>query len=62
MSKPASHVVAFFLWLVALAQLLRVVFGIRVTAQGVDIPLWVSGVAFIVLVALGISLWRERRE
>jgi hypothetical protein len=61
MKKPASLAVAIFLWLIALVQLLRVVFGIRVTTQGVDIPLWVSGLAFIVLVASGIWLWRERR-
>jgi hypothetical protein len=62
MKKPASLAVAIFLWLIALVQLLRVIFDIRVTAQGVDIPLWVSGLAFIVLVALGIWLWRERRQ
>jgi hypothetical protein len=62
MKKPASLVAAIFLWLIALAQLLRVIFGIRVTAQGVDIPLWVSALAFIVLVTLGIWLWRERPQ
>ena len=62
MKKPASLAVAIFLWLIALVQLLRVIYGIRVTAQSVDIPLWVSGLAFVVLVALGIWLWRERRQ
>jgi len=62
MKKPASLVVAILLWLIALVQLLRVIFGIRVTAQGVDIPPWVSGLAFSVLVASGIWLWRERRQ
>jgi hypothetical protein len=59
--RPASLVVAVFLWLVALVQLLRVLFRIEVTAQGDDIPLWVSGVAFVVLGGLGFWLWRERR-
>jgi hypothetical protein len=62
MRKPALLVAAVFLWLIALAQLLRVLFRIEVTVQGVDIPLWVSGLAFIVLGALGIWLWHERRE
>ena len=61
MRKPASLVAAIFLWLIALAQLLRVLFRIEVTVQGVDIPLWVSGLALIVLGALGIWLWRERQ-
>jgi hypothetical protein len=61
MRKPASLVAAVFFWLIALAQLLRVLFRREVTVQGVDIPLWVSGLAFIVLGALGIWLWRERQ-
>ena len=47
---------------IALAQSLRVVFRVEVTAGGVNIPLWVSILAVIVLGALGIWLWRERRE
>ena len=61
-NRPASLVAAIFLWLVALAQLLRVLFRMEVRAGDVSIPLWVSILAFIVLAALGIWLWRERRE
>jgi hypothetical protein len=61
MEKPAWLVVAIVLWLVALVQLLRVLFRIEATAQGEDIPFWVSGVAFVVLGGLGFWLWRERR-
>ena len=61
-NRPASLVVAIFLWLIALAQLLRVLFRVDVRAGDVSIPLWVSILAFIVLAALGIWLWRERRE
>jgi hypothetical protein len=39
MKKPASLVAAIVLWLIALAQLLRVIFRGEVTAQGVHIPL-----------------------
>jgi hypothetical protein len=60
--KPASLVVAILLWLIALGQLLRVLFRVEVRAGEVSIPVWVSGLAFIVLVALGAWLWRERRE
>jgi lipopolysaccharide export LptBFGC system permease protein LptF len=62
MKRPASLVAAILFWLIALAQLLRVLFRVQVTAGGVNIPLWVSILAFIVLGALGIWLWRERRE
>jgi hypothetical protein len=33
-----------------------------VTAGNHDAPLWASGVAFVVLAALGLWLWRERKE
>jgi hypothetical protein len=62
MNKPASLVAAIFLWLIALAQLLRVLLRVRVTAGSHDIPLWPSAVAFIVLAGLGMWLWRERQE
>jgi hypothetical protein len=62
MRKPASLVAAIVFWLIALAQLLRVLLRVEVTARGVNIPLWPSAVAFIVLGALGIWLWRERQE
>jgi hypothetical protein len=62
MERPASFVASILFWLIALAQLLRVLFRVEVTAGGVNIPIWVSILAFIVLGALGIWLWRERRE
>jgi len=60
-NRPASLVVAIFLWPIALAQLLRVLFRVEVRAGDISIPFWVSSVAFIVLAALGTWLWRERR-
>jgi uncharacterized membrane protein len=62
MKRPASLAAAILFWLVALAQLLRVLLRVRVTAGGHDIPLWLSAVVFVVLGALGLWLWRERRE
>lgn len=59
MRKPASLIAVIVLWLIALAQLLRVLFRVQVSAGGHDIPLWPSAVAFIVLGALGVWLWRE---
>jgi hypothetical protein len=62
MKKQASLVAAILFWLIALAQLLRVLFRLEVTAGGVNIPLWVSILATVILGTLGIWLWRERRE
>jgi len=62
MQKPASLVAAIVFWLIALGQLLRVILRVRVTAGSHDISLWPSAVAFVVLGALGIWLWRERQE
>jgi hypothetical protein len=61
MKKPATLVAAIVFWLIAVAQLLRVLLRVEVTARGVNIPLWPSAVAFIVLGTLGIWLWRERK-
>jgi len=48
MKKPASLVAAIVFWLIALAQLLRVLFRVEVKAGGLDIPLWPSVLAVIV--------------
>ena len=60
MKRPASLGAAIVFWLIALAQLLRVLLSVRVTAGSHDIPLWLSAVAFVVLGALGMWLWRDR--
>ena len=62
MKRPASLVSVIVFWLIALAQLLRVLLRVRVTAGSHDVPLWLSGVAFVGLGAVGLWLWRERRE
>jgi hypothetical protein len=60
MKKPPSLVAAIVFWLIAIVRLLRVLLRVRVTAGSHDIPLWLSAVAFVVLGALGMWLWRER--
>lgn len=62
MKKPASLVAAILFWLIALAQLLRVLLQVRVTAGSHDIPFWPSAMAFVVLGLLGVWLWRERQR
>ncbi len=60
MKNLASAVTAIVLGLMALAQLLRVIFELEVTVQGVDVPRWVSGLALIVFAFLASWLWIER--
>jgi hypothetical protein len=57
--KPVARLTTIFLALVALAQLLRLVFQVEVIAGGVRIPLWASAVACVVIGGLAILLWRE---
>ncbi len=60
MKRPASLVVGILLLLMACAQLCRLVLGINVVAAGMEIPVWPSAIASIVLAALGIWLLKER--
>ena len=62
MKKPASLVSAIVFWVIALAQLLRDILRVRMTAGSYDIPLWLSSSAFVVFGTLGLWLWRERQE
>lgn len=61
MKKRASLVAAIVFWLMALAQLLRLLFRVEVRAGGTEIPLWVSVPAVLILGALGVWLWLDRR-
>ena len=59
--KPFTVISIFVLSLVSILQLTRLVLGWDVSVNGVAIPVWVSGVAFIVSGGLGVMLWRESR-
>ena len=60
--KPATFLASFIFCLVALAHLLRLIFGIEIIAGGHVIPQWVSVPGFLVPGALAVSLWRESRS
>ena len=60
--KPATVAAATLLTVIALLQLLRAVAGVRVIVGDTVIPIWVSGVACVVLGGLAIGLWREARR
>jgi len=62
MKRPASLVVAILLFVMAAAQAGRFIIGLNVTAEGVEIPVWISAVAAIALAVLGIWLLKERNS
>jgi len=60
MQRPASLLVGILLLVMAIAQLCRFILKVDVVAAGMEIPLWPSAVASVVLAALGIWLLKER--
>lgn len=62
MDKPFTLVAVVVLSLVSLLQLLRLLSGWAITINGIAVPLWASGVAFLVAAGLAAMVWRERRS
>jgi hypothetical protein len=58
-AKPATFATTILLFLIALGQLLRVAFHVKVIANGIAIPLWGSAIACVVAAILAVMLWRE---
>ena len=62
MTKPFTITAVVLLSLIALLQLLRFTLGWEVTVNGIFIPVWVSGVAFLVAAWLAVMVWQEMRR
>ena len=62
MRKPAEVMAVALLAAVAIAHLLRILLGLQVTVADRHIPMWVSGVAFLVAGGIAVGLWRGRRS
>jgi hypothetical protein len=61
-TKPFTSITVVFLVLIALVQLLRFILGWEVMLNGVTIPVWASGFAFVIAAGLAVMLWREMRK
>ena len=61
MKKPFTITAVALFSLLALLQLLRFTLGWEVTVNGVTVPVWVSGIAFVLAAGLAVMLWRETR-
>ncbi len=60
MNRPASLVAGIFLAFISLAQLCRFVFGVRIIVGNMEIPVWLSALAFGGTAALALWLLSER--
>jgi len=57
-----AQVSGVFFSLLALVQLTRTIMGWPVEVAGVAIPVWASGVAFVIVTALAIWAFRTARS
>ena len=61
MKKPFTITAVALFSLIAMLQLLRFTLGWEVTVNGVTVPVWVSGIVFVIAAGLAVMLWRETR-
>ena len=57
--KPFTTTAAAVFALIALMQLLRFILRWQITVSGAIVPVWVSGIAFVIAAGLAVMLWRE---
>ena len=62
MKKPFTSVAAFIFAVIALVHLLRLVYGWVVSIAGGDVPMWASGLGFLISGVLAAGLWWESRK
>ena len=60
--KPFTAITVVLLALIAVVQLLRFVLGWEVTVNGLIVPIWLSGIAFVITAGLALMVWREARQ
>ena len=60
--KPFTTLSVVFFSLIALLQLLRFILSWEVTVNGISIPVWASGIAFVITAAIAAMLRRESRR
>lgn len=60
--KPFTTIAAVVFALIAVMQLLRVILSWGVTVNGVTVPVWLSGIAFVIMAGLAVMVWREARR
>ena len=59
MKKPFTMIAIGLFSLIAVLQLLRLILGWEVTVDGLSVPVWVSGIAFVIAGGLAVTVWLE---
>ena len=62
MKKPFTLIAIGLFSLITVLQLLRFILGWEVTVNGLSVPVWVSGIAFVVAGGLAVMVWLEARK
>ena len=62
MKKPFTLLAVAVFALVALAHVLRLVYGWEATINGAAVPMWASGLGLVVAGGLAVMLWQESRK
>ena len=62
MKRPFTMIAIALFSLIALLQLLRFILGWEITVNGVTVPVWASGIAFVIAAGLAVMVWRETCE
>jgi hypothetical protein len=62
MKKPFTVIAIGLFSLIAVLQLLRFILGWEITVNGLSVPVWVSGIAFVVAAGLAVVVWLEARK
>jgi hypothetical protein len=62
MKRPFTIIAIAVFSLIALLQLLRFILGWEVTVNGLSVPVWASGVAFVIAAGLAVMVWWETRR
>ena len=60
--NPFTALAVVFLALIALLQATRFLLGWEITIHGIVVPVWLSGIAFVIAGGLAEMLWRESRR
>lgn len=59
--KPFTKIAIVVFSLVAILHLLRLIFGWEVIVSNMIVPVWLSGIGFIIAAGLAFLLWRENK-
>ena len=60
--KPFTTITVVLLALIAAVQLLRFILGWEVIVNGLIVPVWLSGIVFVITAGLAVMVWREVRR